>query len=114
MAKIELNNNLLSENADKVLSLDNTDYRTYYNSKFINRKPYTAPNHKIVTAFMPGTILNLFIKPGDKVKKGDKLLIFEAMKMKNWIFAEINGTVKKINVKQGDRIAKDEVILEFK
>ena len=64
-------------------------------------------------AFIPGTIKQIYIKPRKRVKEGDKLLVLEAMKMKNDIVAPINGTIKTINVKVGDRVAKNELLIEF-
>ena len=54
-----------------------------------------------VTAPMPGTILRIEAKVGDKVTKGQVLLILEAMKMENEIVAPVDGTVASINVESG-------------
>lgn len=57
-----------------------------------------------VTAPMPGTILNIVASVGDKVKRGQVLLILEAMKMENEIVAPADGTVVSINVTSGTSV----------
>lgn len=62
---------------------------------------------------LPGTIMTLNVSNGDTVKKGDTLLIYEAMKMENKVLAEKDGVVKNIRVKAGDSILQDELLLEI-
>lgn len=62
---------------------------------------------------LPGNIMNIFVKEGDTVKLGDKLLMYEAMKMENTIIAEKDGVVKNIRVKIGDNILQGSVVLEI-
>ena len=54
-----------------------------------------------VTAPMPGNILKVTVTEGQAVKEGDLLVILEAMKMENEIFAPCNGTVKQVLVQKG-------------
>lgn len=68
--------------------------------------------HK-VKAPLPGTIMQVFVRPGDQVKKGDRLLIYEAMKMENNIMAEKDGIVKTIRVTPGDNVLQDDVLIEM-
>ncbi len=62
---------------------------------------------------MPGLVLQIPVKEGDTIKKGDTLLILEAMKMENVLKAVGDGTIKKINSKQGDRVEKGQVLIMF-
>ena len=62
---------------------------------------------------MPGMIGSVNVQPGDMVKKGDSLLILEAMKMENIIKATGEGTVKMIRIAKGDRVEKNQVLIEF-
>ena len=62
---------------------------------------------------LPGNILNVFVKEGDEVKKGDKLVVYEAMKMENTIFSEKDGQVVKVRVKPGDNILEGDVLMEI-
>jgi len=62
---------------------------------------------------LPGNIMHVFVKENDEVKKGDKLLMYEAMKMENTIYAEKDGLVTKVRVKPGDNILEGDVLLEI-
>lgn len=62
---------------------------------------------------MPGLVLDILIKPGDQVKKGDQLLILEAMKMENLIKSPADYTVKSVEIQQGDKVEKNQVLLHF-
>lgn len=62
---------------------------------------------------LPGNIMNVFVKENDEVKKGDKLLMYEAMKMENIIYAEKEGVIAKIRVKPGDNILEGDVLMEI-
>ena len=86
-------------------------YRTKFTKKFIERKSWQEPNKNEILSIIPGTVNNLIVKEGDKVKKGDKLLIYEAMKMKNIITAPFDATVKKINVAEGEKLPKGYVLI---
>lgn len=63
-----------------------------------------------VPAPMPGNILDVKVKVGDTVQKGDVLVILEAMKMENEIMAGANGKITAINVKKGDSVETGAVI----
>ena len=60
---------------------------------------------------LPGTILKILAKEGDQVKKGDTLLIMEAMKMENNIIAEKAGKVVQVRVKEGDTVLQNDVLV---
>ncbi len=60
---------------------------------------------------LPGNILQIFIKDGDVVKLGDKLLIYEAMKMENTILAEKDGTIRNLKVHTGDNVLQGETLM---
>ena len=66
-----------------------------------------------VKAPMPGLILSIEVEEGQEVKKGDSLLILEAMKMENVIKAPGDGTVKSILSSKGDSVEKNQVIIQF-
>lgn len=93
--------------------IDDTEYTTRHTGKYEQRKPYTPPNPKHVPAFIPGVIQEVFVKPGQQVRWGDRLLVLEAMKMKNDVTADIDGTIKTVNVKKGDRVMKKHLLIEF-
>jgi biotin carboxyl carrier protein len=65
----------------------------------------SAGNHSNeVYSPMPGKVIKLFVKKGEKVNKGDILLIIEAMKMENSILSPADGIVEQINVALNDRV----------
>lgn len=66
-----------------------------------------------VTSPLPGTIKEIKVKAGQKVKRGDVLVVMEAMKMANDILAENDGTVKNVPVKQGDTVNQGDVLVEM-
>lgn len=68
-------------------------------------------NGKKVTAPMPGNVIKLFVSPGDKVSAGQKLLVFEAMKMENDLNAPMDGIVSEVKVSEGSVIAVDELLV---
>ncbi len=57
-----------------------------------------------VTSPLPGVILEVAVKEGDSVKKGQKLIVLEAMKMENVIEANSDGKVTSIKVNKGDSV----------
>ena len=77
------------------------------------QKPAAAAggNGYKMAAPLPGTIMQIFVHQGDSVKKGDKLLMYEAMKMENNLLAEADGTITAINCRQGDNVLQGDVLI---
>lgn len=101
-----------SKSKCRTLVIDGSKYRTFLNKKFESRKKWEKYNPNKLEAFIPGTIVKVSVKAGQKVKKGQQLLILDAMKMKNIIFSPINGVVKLIDVKEGQRVPKGYLMAE--
>jgi biotin carboxyl carrier protein len=93
---------------------DGLEVNTKFTVKFANRKPYKPLNPKKISAFIPGTIIKVFVKEKAKVKKGDSLLTLQAMKMNNIILAPLDGVIRKIHVKPGDVVVKNQLLVELK
>ncbi len=68
---------------------------------------------KEIKAPMPGLILDLKVKPGDEVKKGDVILILEAMKMENILKSPGDGVVKAVKVSLNQSVEKNQVLIQF-
>jgi biotin carboxyl carrier protein len=68
---------------------------------------------KDIGAPMPGLILDVVVKEGDEVVKGDKLLVLEAMKMENIIKSPGSGKVKSIVVSKGDSVDSGQKLIHF-
>jgi biotin carboxyl carrier protein len=62
---------------------------------------------------MPGKVVKILVNKGDKVEKGQGLVIVEAMKMENEIKSPVSGTVGKINFKSGDLVDAGQPIVEI-
>ncbi len=67
-----------------------------------------------VGAPIPGLITSLAVSVGTKVRKGEKLLTMEAMKMQTTIYAQVEGTVQEIHVKVGDSVESKDLLLLVK
>lgn len=75
--------------------------------------PVSAPapaNGETVSSPMPGTILSVNVQNGASVKKGDVLMILEAMKMENEIIAPFDGTIASVNVQNGASVETGAVL----
>lgn len=97
----------------KIVKTEHGTFETESLGKYADRKKWEPKNPKFVYSFIPGTIVELMVKPGDKVKAGDPLMLFKAMKMDNSIISEMNGTIGKVNVKVGENVPKGVVMIEF-
>src|SRR6185437_3383803 len=62
---------------------------------------------------MPGKIVKVFVKPGDKLKEGDPILIMEAMKMENEMRAASEVTIKEILVAEGENVESGATLVTF-
>lgn len=97
----------------RTMVIEDTKYRTLTTRKNEMRIKWEAPKLKELKSFIPGTIIKVAVKAGDKVEPGDLLMIFEAMKMQNKVLCPFPGVIKTINVKEGERIPKGFVIAEY-
>ncbi len=102
-----------SEKRDELRMGEFTSFFTELPDDFFNKAKYVAPNLKEVKAQIPGTIYKMFVKPGQKVKAGNQLLILEAMKMRNQVTSPIEGTIKEVKVQEGDVVRKNALLLIY-
>jgi len=66
-----------------------------------------------INAPLPGRVISIKVKVGDKVSAGDEVMILEAMKMENSITSDFSGVVKQILVKEGDNVQSDTAMIEI-
>ena len=66
-----------------------------------------------VRAPMPGTVLDIVVKAGDKVKRGDQLCSLDAMKMKNAIRSPRDGVIASVAVADGQKVSHGELLIAF-
>lgn len=98
----------------KNLIIQGAVYKTTFTKKFENRVNWEAPNVNLIHSFIPGTIIDIFVKPKEKVKEGDTLLLLEAMKMQNQVRMPFDGEIVKIYVKRGEIIPNRYLMIEIK
>ncbi|WP_078381031.1 pyruvate carboxylase [Sutcliffiella halmapala] len=81
-------------------------------STVIAKAKAEASNPSHIGATMPGTVIKVLVEKGEKVTKGDHLLITEAMKMETTVQAPFSGTVKDIYLSAGEAIATGDLLIE--
>ncbi|MEM8987339.1 MAG: acetyl-CoA carboxylase biotin carboxylase subunit [Pseudomonadota bacterium] len=106
-------NVLFYESADGALTL--ASGAVQFAVRDLSRGDNTASDNSggVVASPMHGLLLDIFVKAGDVVEKGQRLAVVEAMKMMHEIVAETNGEVSKINLEAPSQIATDDIILEI-
>jgi propionyl-CoA carboxylase alpha chain len=77
--------------------------------------PFKAPPDlsRFLLSPMPGLLVDVTVKPGQKVLAGEKLAVIEAMKMENILTATQDGTVGELMARKGESLAVDQPILSF-
>ena len=78
----------------------------------ISKQPSSNESEPLL-APLPGKIFDVKVGKGTKVKKGDLLMIIEAMKLENEILAPRDGVILKLNKNKGESVASGESLLEF-
>ncbi|HSM48797.1 MAG TPA: biotin/lipoyl-containing protein [Draconibacterium sp.] len=98
----------------KELIIQGAVYQTTFTRKFEERVKWEAPDMNMLYSFIPGTIIDIFVKPKQKVKEGETLLLLEAMKMQNQLRMPFDGEIVKIHVKKDETIPNHYLIMEIK
>ncbi len=62
---------------------------------------------------MPGLVIDVLMKEGDEIKKGDKLVVLEAMKMENILKSPVDGKIKSISILKGQAVDKNQLLISF-
>jgi len=78
-----------------------------------NQKGAMQSGSNTILAPIPGVIVEIPVKSGQKVKYGQELCVLEAMKMKNSIRAGRDGTIKEVCVSVGDHVAQSQILVEL-
>lgn len=97
-----------------VLVVEHTPYQTRSTTKFVRHRKYQRQDPLKVVAHIPGLIVEICCKPGDKIQREDRLMVLDAMKMKNALLATHPGVVEAVHVKAGQRVAKNQVLISLK
>ena len=69
---------------------------------------------EFVKAPMPGKIIDVLVREGSQVLRGESLVILEAMKMQNEILSPVNGHIVKVSAKPNTNVMKDDILVEIK
>ncbi len=94
------------------LVIDDTEYSTEVPDNSL--RPFKGfPDRNLITAFIPGGIVEVRVKVGDRVEPGTVLLLLEAMKMHNELSSETSGEVKAVHVKAGENVQKGQLLIEI-
>ena len=109
--------NIVSENENQI-SVNNEDYAVEVVDEQIQKMLKTSPDSAqkkevIVSAPMPGLIVEIEVKEGDKVSANQGIMIVEAMKMQNEMKSPKDGIVKKIYVKNGQTVNSGDSLISI-
>ncbi|MFX0050828.1 MAG: biotin/lipoyl-containing protein [Candidatus Hermodarchaeota archaeon] len=97
----------------RFIHLDGEDYEIKRVSEIIDEFGEAEEDLGSLYSLMPGRIVKLLVKLGDRVKKGQDLIIIEAMKMESTIAAPFDGMVTKIFFPEGDQIEANVPLIEI-
>lgn len=75
------------------------------------KKALQEDEEKVILAPIPGKVVKVLVEPGEKVEKGQALIILSAMKMESEFKAKIEGTVKEVNVEEGQNVEANQVMI---
>lgn len=84
--------------------------------EFAPAAPVASQETKVVASLkspLPGILISLKVKVGDRVKVNDDLLVLDAMKMENIVTSECDGVVLSIKANIGQAVMQDDVLIEF-
>ncbi len=112
--EIENNEDKSNNISEKKLSRKNNSVSTKKSRKKAKKKELNTSGSSDITAPMPGKILEIKASEGDKIEKGELLIVLEAMKLENNITAPLSGIVEEILVKQGANVESGELLLKMK
>jgi pyruvate carboxylase len=103
----------MEENKPKyeIFVVNTAQYYTLLTKKHLMRKKWQPIDLNEVRSFIPGTILEVYVKAGQEVAAGDKLIKYEAMKMQTIIEMPFTGVIKEVMVSEGDKVRKDQVMI---
>ena len=98
-------------NSLETLVLENGEYKTIIPDNRKNSVPRKSGH--ILRSAIPGTVISVDVKIGQRVKRGDLLYVLDSMKMNNRICSQEDGTVKALYISAGDAVAKNAPMVEF-
>ncbi len=88
-------------------------YETTYTKKFAERVPYKAPDPNEIRTHIPGEVAQVLVSKGQKIKKGETMMIYEAMKMKNIISSPFDAIIEDVFVTEGEKLPKGALLVKL-
>jgi len=107
------------EKKEFVLKINGNKYSLQVKDKFddllksLGFENFASGKVNEIKAPMPGLVLDVLVKAGSEVKKGDPIMVLEAMKMENILKSPTDGKIKKINVEKRQAVEKNQVLINF-
>ena len=95
----------------EVFVVNTAQYYTLLTKKYSMRKRWQPTDQNEVRSLIPGTIIEVYVKAGQEVAEGEKLIKYEAMKMLTTLEMPFTGKVKEVMVSEGDKVKKDQVMI---
>ncbi len=121
-ANISYNAEVLKANTEEksfIIRVNGNKYTVQLKDKYdellekLGMNNTSAAKIKDIKAPMPGLVVDIRVKEGDEIKKGDALVVLQAMKMENILKCPADVTIKRIHVKKDDAIEKNQLIISF-
>lgn len=122
IAEIEVNGSVYQVEVDKKIAATKTPKLVRsvavpatesHKSQQKTNAPSSQKGAGHVKSPLPGVILDVFVREGDQVKVGTKMILLEAMKMENNINADKDGIIKAIKVNKGDSVLEGDILIEI-
>ena len=107
------------EEKKMIVKINNTSYTLDIKDKYddllhsLGLDNLAAKKVNDIKAPMPGMVLNIMVSEGQEVKKGDALIVLEAMKMENILKSPTDGIIKKIAINKGVAVEKNQLLIQF-
>ena len=109
----------IPEDKKMIVKINNTSYSLDIKDKYdellhsLGLDNLTTKKVDDIKAPMPGMVLNVLVTEGQEVKKGDALIVLEAMKMENILKSPTDGVIKKIAINKGIAVEKNQLLIQF-
>lgn len=109
--KVELTTEIKTQKTPKLVRQRAVPSTDVHPSVAKTSSPSAPKGSGTIKSPLPGTILEVFVKEGDVVKRGDKVLMLEAMKMENNIEADKDGKIVSIHKQKGDAVMEGDILI---
>lgn len=103
-----------------IIRINNNRYRVQLKDRYdellqsLGMDTFSSKKESEIKAPMPGRVLNVVVQEGDRISKGDNVVVLEAMKMENVIKSPTDGIVKNVCVAKEEAVEKNQVLIAFK